>query len=126
MPDYSTVLRWLSRESDFRDEFRGMYEYAREDQADTMADEILEIADDTSNDTILVESKDGTVKPVINREWISRCRLRVDSRKWIAMKLKPRKYGKRLGMVSAVGQPLSPQKHEVKFFVLDSGQEEDG
>jgi hypothetical protein len=46
---------------------------AREDQADTMADEIVRIAD---------EAEDP-----------AKGRLQVDARKWVAAKLKPRKYG---------------------------------
>lgn len=70
MPCESTVYLWLLKHPEFSE----MYARAREDQADTLADQMLVIADDTSGD--------------VNRD-----RLRVDTRKWIATKLKPRKYG---------------------------------
>ena len=87
MPNRSTVFRWLADES--RKEFRDQYARAREAQADFLADEILEIADDTARDTIVTE-KNGE-QP--NSEWITRSRLRVDARKWLASKLAPKKYG---------------------------------
>lgn len=92
MPDVSTVYRWLAESS--KADFREMYTRAREDQADTLADEIVEIADDTANDTLHTE--DG--KAYANSEWINRSRLRVDARKWVAAKLKPRKYGDKLAL----------------------------
>lgn len=84
MPGTSTVYRWLAASQEFRD----MYARAREDQADTLADEIIEIADDGANDTY---TKDGI--ELTNHDVIARSKLRVDARKWIAAKLKPRKYG---------------------------------
>jgi hypothetical protein len=87
MPHVATVYRWLADER-YKD-FRDRYMYAREDQADTLADEIVEIADDTDND--YTETVDGILK--YNAENVNRSRLRVDARKWVAAKLKPKKYG---------------------------------
>lgn len=89
MPDVSTVYRWLVANETFRE----MYTRAREDQADTLADQIIEIADDGINDTY---KKDGV--EVTNQDVIARSRLRVDARKWIAAKLKPKKYGEKLDL----------------------------
>ena len=81
MPGVSTVYRWLS----LHDEFRDKYARARDDQADTLADEIIAIADEQHE----VVSETGKVfDPEVNRD-----KLRVDARKWIASKLKPKKYG---------------------------------
>jgi len=95
MPSLTTVYRWLA--DDQHVQFRDMYARCREDQADTMADEILEIADDGLNDWI-VRAGDGEEGGgiVFNSEHVQRSRLRVDARKWIAAKLKPRKYGDRV------------------------------
>jgi len=68
-PNPSTIYRWLLTHADFCK----MYERARGDQADTHADEIVYIAD-TEEDS-------------------NRARVRIDARKWVAAKLKPRKYG---------------------------------
>ncbi len=89
MPDIKTVYRWMGA----NDEFRQQYARAREDQADTLADEIIDIADDASRDTITEARQDGSMFDKCNTEWISRSRLRVDARKWVAAKLKPKKYG---------------------------------
>lgn len=71
------------------------YERARDLQADFLADQIIEIADDSSNDTITI-SKDGKEIEIENKEWVNRSKLRVDARKWIASKLKPKKYGDKI------------------------------
>ena len=88
MPSKSTVFKWLSENESFSDK----YARAREAQADTLADEIIDIADDGENDTY--EDDEGNVRT--NQDVIARSRLRVDARKWIASKLKPKKYGDKL------------------------------
>lgn len=93
MPGRTTVFKWLRELPAFADQ----YARAREAQADFMAEEILEIADDASNDTIPKVDKDGKeYGEQQNTEWISRSRLRVDARKWLAAKMAPKKYGERL------------------------------
>jgi hypothetical protein len=87
-PHVSTVYRWIAALPDFRD----MYARAREDQADTLADEIIAISDDGGNDTY--ETEDGKV--LTNQDIVARSRLRVDARKWVAAKLKPKKYGDKI------------------------------
>ena len=89
MPDVRTVYRWLAINEDFRHQ----YALAREDQADTLADEIIDIADDSKHDIMIVTNPDGSEREVENREVVNRSRLRVDARKWVASKLKPKKYG---------------------------------
>lgn len=68
-PNKSTVFRWLAANKEFRDQ----YARARETQADAIADEILDIAD---------EAEDA-----------AKARLQVDARKWLAGKLRPKVYG---------------------------------
>lgn len=92
MPCRSTVYNWLDTHPDFLDR----YTRAKESQADVLAEEIISISDDDSNDTIKTERGD-----IPNHEWISRSRLRVDSRKWLAAKLAPKKYGDKLDVTSA-------------------------
>lgn len=88
MPCLKTVYRWVAA----NDEFRAMYVQGREDQADTLADQIIDIADDGRRDYGI--SEDGC--PIVDHDHISRARLRVDARKWVASKLKPKKYGERV------------------------------
>ena len=116
MPCPSTVYRWLSADKDFCDR----YARAREDQADTMADEIIDIADDKSNDTILKSNGDGEPYEVANTEWINRSRLRVDARKWVAAKLKPKKYGDKL--TSEISGPNGGPIESRHTFEMDFGK----
>jgi len=95
MPCRSSVHVWLSANADFMDQ----YAKAREFQADTIFDEILDIADDGSNDWM--ERRDengGNIGWKENGEAISRSRLRVDARKWMAGKMRPKKYGEKLDL----------------------------
>lgn len=85
MPSLVSVWKWLNNS----EELVKQYTRAREEQAETFVDEILDIADDNKDDT----SIDENGKLIINQEVIARSRLRVDSRKWIASKLKPKKFG---------------------------------
>lgn len=85
MPSLVAVWKWLNNS----EELVKQYTRAREEQAETFVDEILDIADDNKDDT----SIDENGKLIINQEVIARSRLRVDSRKWIASKLKPKKFG---------------------------------
>lgn len=93
MPDKATVCRWLAVNEAFRDQ----YARARELQADILADETLDIADDGSNDWMEKFGKDGdAIGWQVNGEAINRSRLRVDARKWYASKLAPKKYGDKI------------------------------
>ncbi len=91
MPTDRTVYRWLRMED--HAEFRQMYARAREDQQDHWADEIIEIADDATNDWMERETRSGETVTVVDSEHLNRSRLRVDTRKWLMAKLMPRKYG---------------------------------
>ncbi len=97
MPDKATVLRWLADKK--KADFREQYVYAREMQADALFDEALEIADDASGDW--TKDKDG--KKVVDHENIQRSRLRVDTRKWAAGKMAPKKYGDKLDLGGSIG-----------------------
>jgi len=85
-----------------------MYDRAREEQAETLADEIIAIADETHQDYI--EDKDGNER--VNGEAIQRSRLKVDARKWVASKLKPRKYGERIHQEQTVTHRFSDMTDE--------------
>ena len=93
LPSPRTVYNWLREYP----EFLQNYEIAKSDQADYLAEEILDIADNGTNDWIAESGDDGAIKAYkLNGESIQRSRLRVDARKWIASKLKPKKYGDRI------------------------------
>lgn len=98
MPSVVTVMYWLL-DAD-KEDFLKQYKAARDIQADLMADEMVDIADDGSNDYMERELNSGLTIEVVNSEHIQRSRLRVDTRKWVASKLKPKKYGDKLDLTS--------------------------
>jgi hypothetical protein len=102
MPSLSIVLKWLADNN--HPGFLEQYTRAREAQADRMAEDILQIADDGLNDTY--EDEDGNKRT--DQDVIARSRLRVDARKWLASKMAPKKYGEKLTqeLVGAGGGPI--------------------
>lgn len=90
MPCVGTVLTWLNEDTHG---FLAQYERAKQNQAELMAEEMIDIADDGSNDFMTITGKGGKDYEVENKEVTSRSRLRVDTRKWLLSKLKPKKYG---------------------------------
>lgn len=76
MPAKSTVIDWLREDV----AFSVQYARAREAQAEVLADEIIELADKAIGKTTAE---------------VQGHRLAVDARKWVASKLRPRKYGDR-------------------------------
>jgi len=102
MPARSTVHLWIANNKDFSDR----YAIARDRQADTIFDEILDIADNGSNDWLeKFDGDGGNVGYQVNGEAIQRSRLRVDARKWMAGKLRPKAYGEKVDLTSD-GGPL--------------------
>ena len=73
------------------------YQMAVEDRADRLAEELMELADES-----MPEGLDGPSKSA----WVQQLRLRVDVRKWAASKLKPKTYGERLDL-SVSNEPIS-------------------
>lgn len=90
MPNKATVFRWLG----LHDEFSDQYARARETQADSLFDDVLEIADDARNDW-MERNGDDDQGWQANGEHIQRTRLRIDARKWMAGKLRPKVYGEK-------------------------------
>jgi len=90
-PAYANFMRWIENDPKLRER----YAKAKEEQADYLAEQLLEIADDGKNDWM--ENNDPENPGYkFNNEHYQRSRLRVDTRKWIASKLKPKKYGEKL------------------------------
>jgi hypothetical protein len=96
MPDKSQVFKWLRTKEEFRDQ----YARAKQESADAMAEDILDIADDGTNDWIEAERKDGSTYMIVDHEHIQRSRLRVDTRKFLMAKMKPKVYGDKLDVTS--------------------------
>lgn len=80
MPDLRTLRRWLRD----NESFRLQYARAREEQADYYADLIMEIGADTLE----------------GRYDAQAARVASDNIKWIASKLKPKKYGDKVDLTT--------------------------
>lgn len=95
MPSRETIRRWL------RDNptFRGQYAISRDEQADCYAEEIVDIAD-TEADS-------------------AKARVRIDARKWVAAKLKPKKYGDKVALVGG-----APGDAPIRFDMSGLSDEE--
>jgi hypothetical protein len=98
MPSKAAVFRWLGKSADFRDQ----YARARDEQAETLADELVDIADEqctmvrADKHGTKADDDEGNTEVVFDATAVARNRLRIDARKWVASKLKPKKYGERM------------------------------
>jgi hypothetical protein len=100
MPDRSTVYDWLLRHPEFADQ----YARAREEQADTLADEIIAIADEQPEIIAVTDKKTGAlIEHKLDGAFLQWQKNRIDARKWTAMKLKPKKYGDRMAVEGVEG-----------------------
>ena len=88
LPCAATVFNWLRVHKEFLEQ----YTRAKEESADAMAEDILDISDNASNDWMDTNDDDNPGYR-LNGENIQRSRLRVESRKWLMSKQKPKKYG---------------------------------
>ena len=116
MPSRETVYAWMAKNQAFSDR----YARAVEDRAEKLAEEILEIADDDSGDFGFkkVRNEDGESAEVfIDKDNIQRARLKVDSRKWIASKLFPKKYGDKV-QNEVTGEGGKPIEYAVKVTLV--------
>jgi transposase len=98
MPAWRTVYDWMKAHTDFATRIAG----AREAGFDAIAHECLEIADETAFDTLIGESGDRA-----NSEWISRSKLRVETRLKLLAKWDPKRYGDKVD-VNHGGQDGNP------------------
>lgn len=89
LPTISTVYRWEEAYPEFRERLTR----ARKIRAHLMADEAIDIADHTADDTITRTGRDGSEYEVADHEWINRSRLRVETRLRIAKAMNQSVYG---------------------------------
>ena len=92
MPSTTAVMKWLAKEGN--DHLVAQYARARDMQADTLFDDCLAIADQYESKA--EKSEGGT-------DHINRAKLRIDTRKWMAGKLRPKRYGDKLDVDANVG-----------------------
>ncbi len=109
MPSVQTFYTWLRTHAEFLEQ----YTRAKEDQAHAFAEEMVDICDDGTNDWMEREDKEGNcIGWQINGEHVQRSRLRVETRKWLAGKMKPRVYGDAATVknqqLNGQGEPIDP------------------
>jgi hypothetical protein len=92
MPSVMSVHNWRTQD---RGGFAARYKQARDIGCETIADEVVDIADDRSQDWIVRTHKDGTTDAFLDPERISRTRTRLEARRWRLSKMQPRTYGDR-------------------------------
>jgi len=90
-PAESLVRQWATDDP----EFSSQYARARSSGLDSIAEEIQEIADETSGDS--GENANAVVQ---------RARVRIDARKWLLSKMRPDKYGDRTVLAGDAAAPL--------------------
>ena len=95
MPAISTLFKWIRE----KPEFSKQYTKATEERTEAMSEDILDIADDGTNDLMRIQ-KGNEHYEIENKEVTNRSRLRVDTRKWLMSKMKPRKYGDKIDVMS--------------------------
>lgn len=87
-----TFFEWIDNDEE------KVKQYARvtELRAEALLDEMFDIVDETSHDTITTDKG----QEIPNGEWMQRSRLRYDARKWLVSKLNPKKYGDKLDVTT--------------------------
>lgn len=95
MPSAQTVCKWALNDING---FAERYETARKIGYMLMADEIVDIAEDGSNDWM---ERHGKNSPgwIVNGEAVQRSKLRTDTRKWLLPKVLPDMYGDKSELV---------------------------
>ena len=114
MPSIQTVYNWIHNIPGFLEQ----YAHAKDDSADALIEDMVDIADDGTNDFMTITKGDLTYE-VENKEVTNRSRLRVDTRKWIASKLKPKKYGDKLDLTSDGKELNSLNKEQTIAAILE-------
>jgi DNA primase len=112
MPDRVTIYRWLLA----HDDFRNLYTRAREDQADTYADEIIAIADEMPEVIAVTDKHGALIEHKLDGAYLQWQKNRIDARKWTAMKLKPKKYGERMQIAGSKEEPMDHKVPVVDLF----------
>lgn len=117
MPSKSTVMRWLHDNQSFRDQ----YARAKEIGIEALAEDILDIADDATNDWMERFDKDGqNVAWQLNGEAVRRSQIRIDARKWLLSKLAPKRYGDKVE-TTIQGPGGGPVQSHMTLEFVDAG-----
>ena len=113
MPSESVVRKWATED---RSGFRAHYTGAREIGYLSMADELIEIADDSSGDAV-ADPETGAEK--MDGEFVARSRIKIDTRKWLLSKALPKIYGDKLAIGGAEDLPAVKVLSRIERVVVD-------
>jgi len=108
-------FEWIDKD----EEKQKQYARVTELRAEALLDEMFDIVDETSNDTLITDK--GNEVP--NSEWMQRSRLRYDARKWLVSKLNPKKYGDKLDMTSG-GEKLQTPPSSINVRIIENNDDE--
>lgn len=102
MPSLTTICTWLAEKDDF------LEQWSRADRARAIAmeDELTELMEDSRNDWVEREGKNGQPMVGVDHEHLERTRLRIDTRKWLMSKMAPKRFGKSLALTGKDGGPV--------------------
>jgi len=119
-PCMATIFNWIGSNKEFLEK----YARAKEESAEAMSDEILDICDDGRNDWMEVELKNGGSFLKVDQEAVQRSKLRVETRKWLMAKMKPKKYGDKMDVTSG-GEKLAPPPNKITFVNFSKREDND-
>lgn len=105
MPSRGLVHAWVVSKKPEHAGFGEAYLLARKAGVLGMADEVIEIADDTSGDRKWV-GRDGEEREVVDSEFVMRSKLRVDTRKFIMSKFAPEVFGDSISVGGVPDKPI--------------------
>lgn len=109
MPSISTVMKWVSQDEVFSEQ----YTRAREARADAIFEDCLDIADDAKADDV------------------AKARLMVDTRKWMLGKMAPKKYGDKVshevsgpsgGAIQTITTTMTPKEAAEQYAKTREGR----
>ncbi len=110
-----TFFCWIAKDSKMADQ----YARAAEVRADAIFEDMLDIADDGTNDWVEKSDKFGQSYYELNGEHVQRSKLRIDARKWALSKMMPKKYGDKLD-VTTDGDKINTTP-TIVFKKIDNG-----
>ena len=115
LPAQSTIYQWLLRHPSFQEQ----YTRAREEQAETLADEIIDIADEQPEIVVVTDKATGAViEHKLDSAFLLWQKNRIEARKWTAAKLRPKKYGDRVALEGVEGgAPISTEDATASKFL---------
>jgi hypothetical protein len=88
MPSLRSVMSWLTTKPDFLQQ----YTRAREIQAETQFDELIDIVDQPPELSHITDKNGELIEVKFDSSYVQWMKLRVDTRKWTAARMAPKKY----------------------------------